>query len=203
MASVPRRTQRQRAVRVVACLQRDAQLREVTGWGSREYRDPARTLEGDPPPPPPKPTPRQQLAPLETEAQAIRAALDRGGLTGREEARLRSRLHALGGQLYDVYAEAYAAPQWDYEVRSGPLRVRAQRLGECGGMFWAANDESCPHLAWDGETLRFSAPAPEWYGAALLGAALPLLFLRWDVGKVRLGEGGRVLRRREWWERVL
>ncbi|WP_339095800.1 ABC-F family ATP-binding cassette domain-containing protein [Deinococcus sp. VB142] len=180
----------------------DAQLREVTGWGSREYRDPARTLEGDPPPPPPKPTPRQQLAPLETEAQAIRAALDRGGLTGREEARLRSRLHALGGQLYDVYAEAYAAPQWDYEVRSGPLRVRAQRLGECGGMFWAANDESCPHLAWDGETLRFSAPAPEWYGAALLGAALPLLFLRWDVGKVRLGEGGRVLRRREWWERV-
>ena len=31
----------------------DAQLQEVAGWGSREYRDPARTLEGAPPPPAP------------------------------------------------------------------------------------------------------------------------------------------------------
>ncbi|WP_192825981.1 ABC-F family ATP-binding cassette domain-containing protein, partial [Deinococcus wulumuqiensis] len=36
----------------------DTELREVSGWGSREYRDPARLLEGDPPPPPPPPTPR-------------------------------------------------------------------------------------------------------------------------------------------------
>ncbi|GGI77565.1 ABC-F family ATP-binding cassette domain-containing protein [Deinococcus wulumuqiensis] len=182
----------------------DTELREVSGWGSREYRDPARLLEGDPPPPPPPPTPRQRLAHLETRLADVRRALDAppGTLTGREEARLRSQAHQLGHALYDLYAEVFGAPQWDAQVREPPLTVRAQRLGERGGMFWAARDEGCPHLAWDGETLRFSAPAPAWYGAALLGGALRILFEHWNVGKARLGEGGPVMRRREWFERI-
>ena len=182
----------------------DTELREVSGWGSREYRDPARLLEGDPPPPPPLPTPRQRLAHLETQLADVRRALDAppGTLTGREEARLRSQAHQLGHALYDLYAEVFGAPQWDAQVREPPLTVRAQRLGERGGMFWAARDEGCPHLAWDGETLRFSAPAPAWYGAALLGGALRILFEHWNVGKARLGEGGPVMRRREWFERI-
>ena len=182
----------------------DTELREVSGWGSREYRDPARLLEGDPPPPPPPPTPRQRLVHLETRLSDVRRALDAppGTLTGREEARLRSQAHQLGHALYDLYAEVFGAPQWDAQVREPPLTVRAQRLGERGGMFWAARDEGCPHLAWDGETLRFSAPAPAWYGGALLGGALRILFEHWNVGKARLGEGGPVIRRREWFERI-
>ncbi|MHA0034579.1 ABC-F family ATP-binding cassette domain-containing protein [Deinococcus sp. PESE-13] len=187
----------------------DTALREVTGWGSREYHDPARQLAGDPPPPPPPPTPRQRLVRLETQLADVRRALDGppGSLTGREEARLRSQAQQLGHALYVLYAEAFSAPQWDAQVREPPLTVRAQRLGDWeggtgGGMFWAARDEGCPHLAWDGETLRFSAPAPDWYGAALLGGALRILFEHWNVGKAQLGEGGPILKRREWFERV-
>ncbi|MBB5235361.1 ABC-F family ATP-binding cassette domain-containing protein [Deinococcus budaensis] len=187
----------------------DAALREVAGWGSREYTDPARTLAGDPPPSPPPPTPRQRLAPLETQLAALRRDLDGppGSLTGREEARLRAQAHQLQGQLYALYAQAYAAPQYDAEVREPPLTVRAQRLGDStgslgGGMFWAARDEGCPHLAWDGETLRFSAPPPAWYGAALLAGALRILFEHWNVGRARLGEGGPLLTRRAYFERL-
>nr|WP_256487938.1 ABC-F family ATP-binding cassette domain-containing protein [Deinococcus sp. HSC-46F16] len=182
----------------------DGTLREPQGWGSREYADPARTLEGDPPPPPPPPTVRQRLVPVENQLADVRRQLDAppGTLTGREEARLRAQAHRLQGHLYELYAEVYAAPQYDAEVREGPLRVRAQRLGERGGMVWAAHDETCPHLAWDGETLRFSAPPPAWYGAALLGGALRILFECWNVGRARLGEGGPVLRRRDYFERV-
>ncbi|SEI72405.1 ATP-binding cassette, subfamily F, member 3 [Deinococcus reticulitermitis] len=192
----------------------DARLREVPGWGSREYADPARTLTGDPPPPPPPPSARVRMGAAERELAELRRTLDAppGTLTGREEARVRAQAHALQQQLYDLYAAAFAAPQWDAEVREGPLRVRAQRLGDWGlgeweagpggGMFWAAHDEGCPHLAWDGRVLRFSAPPPAWYGAALLGGALRILFECWNVGRVRLGEGGRVLRRREYFERV-
>ncbi|WP_102127092.1 ABC-F family ATP-binding cassette domain-containing protein [Deinococcus planocerae] len=182
----------------------DAGLREVTGWGSREYTDPARTLTGDPPPPPPPPTPRERLAVTEAQLADVRRGLDAppGTLTGREEARLRARAHQLQTHLYDLYGQAFAAPQFDAEVREPPLTVRAQRLGEVGGMFWAARDEACPHLAWDGHTLRFSEPPPAWYGAALLGGALRILFERWNVGRARLGEGGPVLTRREYFERT-
>ncbi|WP_034384929.1 ABC-F family ATP-binding cassette domain-containing protein [Deinococcus sp. YIM 77859] len=182
----------------------DGHLREVAGWGSREYSDPARSLTGDPPPPPPAPTPRQRLVAIETQLAGLRRALDAppGTLTGREEARLRAQVHQLQEHLYELYAQAYAAPQFDAEVREPPLTIRAQRLGERGGMFWATRDEACPHLAWDGETLRFSALPPVWYGAALLGGALRILFERWNVGRVRLGEGGPVLKRRAYFERV-
>ncbi|SMB94390.1 ABC-F family ATP-binding cassette domain-containing protein [Deinococcus hopiensis] len=182
----------------------DRTLREPQGWGSREYSDPARTLTGDPPPPPPLPTARQRLVPVETQLAEVRRELDAapGTLTGREEARLRAQAHQLRQHLYGLYAEAYGAAQFDEEVREPPLTVRAQRLGERGGMFWPARDESCPHLAWDGETLRFSAPVPDWYGAALLGAALRVLFERWNAPKARLGEGGPVLRRRAYFERT-
>ena len=37
---------------------------------------------------------------------------------------------------------------------------------------------------------------------ALLGGALRILFERWNVGRVRLGAGGPLLRRREYFERV-
>ena len=182
----------------------DAQLREVQGWGSREYMSPARRLDSDPPPPPPEPTARQKIVPLEKQLIEIQALLDGppGRLTGREEARLRSQLHHGQQQLYGLYAEAFSAPQWDEQVREPPLTVRAQHLGEQGGMFWAAQDEACPHLAWDGETLRFSAPAPAWYASALLGGALRILFEHWNVGKVRLDEGGPLLKRRAYFERI-
>lgn len=182
----------------------DTLLREVSGWGSREYRDPARRLDSDPPPPPPPPSVRQQIVPLERQLSELRTLLDSpfGKLSGREEARLRSGLHHGQQALYDLYAQAFAAPQWDDQVHEPPLTVRAQHLGERGGMFWAARDETCPHLAWDGETLRFSAPAPAWYAAALLGGALRILFEHWNVGKARLGEGGRTLKRREYFERI-
>ncbi|GGM12745.1 ABC-F family ATP-binding cassette domain-containing protein [Deinococcus aerophilus] len=183
----------------------DAQLREVAGWGSREYRDPARHLQGDPPPPPPRPGARQQLVHIENQLAELRRALDStpGGLSGREEARLRAQAHTLQHHLYDLYAEAFASPQYDAQVREPPLTVRAQRLGEVGGMFWAARDEGCPHLAWDGTVLRWSAvPSQAWYGAALLGGSLRLLFERWNVGRVQLGEDGPTLTRRHYFERV-
>lgn len=199
----------------------DAALREVTGWASSgwkgsEYLDPARSLTGDPPPPPPLPTPRQRLVAVENQLLEARASLNAtGALTGREEARLRAQTHTLQHHLYDLYAEAFAAPNYDVQVREPPLTVRGQKLGEWGpdadeplrrgGMFWAAHDETCPHLAWDGECLRWSVAAtdvPAWYGAALLGASLRILFERWNVGRVRLGEGGPLLTRRAYFERL-
>ncbi|MFC3603465.1 ABC-F family ATP-binding cassette domain-containing protein [Deinococcus soli (ex Cha et al. 2016)] len=182
----------------------DAALREVSGWGSREYLDPAATLQGDPPPPPPPPTPRQRLAPLEAQLAALRAELDRppGSLTGREEARVRAQAHAVQQGLYGLYAQVWSAPQFDAEVREPPLTVRAQRLGDTGGMFWAAHDEGCPHLAWDGQTLRWNGEPTAWFGAALLGGALRVLFERWNVGRVGLGDGGPVLTRRAYFERL-
>ncbi|MFB9992721.1 ABC-F family ATP-binding cassette domain-containing protein [Deinococcus oregonensis] len=209
----------------------DAALREVTGWASSgwkgsEYLDPARSLTGDPPPPPPLPTPRQRLVAVENQLLEARASLNAtGALTGREEARLRAQTHTLQQHLYDLYAEAFAAPNYDAQVREPPLTVRGQKLGEWGpemmasqnprtedaslgrgGMFWAAHDQGCPHLAWDGECLRWSMTAsgdlPAWYGAALLGGALRILFERWNVGRVRLGEGGALLTRRAYFERL-
>ncbi|UQN05535.1 ABC-F family ATP-binding cassette domain-containing protein [Deinococcus sp. QL22] len=207
----------------------DAALREVTGWASSgwkssEYLDPARSLTGDPPPLPPLPTPRQRLVAVENQLLEARASLNAtGALTGREEARLRAQTHTLQQHLYDLYAEAFAAPNYDAQVREPPLTVRGQQLGEWGaeitgpkglrtehigrgGMFWAAQDPGCPHLAWDGECLRWSvvssADLPAWYGAALLGGALRILFERWNVGRVRLGEGGSLLTRRVYFERV-
>lgn len=185
----------------------DATLREVAGWGSREYRDPAAHLTGDPPPPPPPPSARQRMVVVEHELHAIRTELDRppGSLTGREEGRLRSRAHHLQGELHDLYADVFGAPQFDAEVREPPLSVRAQRFGDGphgGGMFWAARDPECPHLAWDGYVLRFSAAPPGWYGAALLAGALRILFERWNVGRAQLGEDGPVLTRRSYFERT-
>ena len=186
-------------------------LREVAGWTDRTPLDPARSLEGDPPPPPPPPSAREQLREQERQLAALNVQLDSLGLTGREEARARSERHAVQGRIYGLYEEVYYLPQYDWEVRSGPLRVRAQRFGaaeagsegaEGGGMFWAAHDLSCPHLAWDGEVLRWSGPPPEWYGAWLLGAALDLIFLRWNRGRVRLGEDGALLTRRQYFDRL-
>jgi ATP-binding cassette subfamily F protein 3 len=161
------------------------------------------------------------LVAVENQLLEARASLNAtGALTGREEARLRAQTHQLQQHLYDLYAEAFAAPNYDAQVREPPLTVRGQKLGEWddlskglgseglgqGGMFWAAHDPSCPHLAWDGERLRWSvvssADLPTWYGAALLGGALRILFERWNVGRARLGEGGPLLTRRAYFERV-
>ncbi|PNY80095.1 ABC-F family ATP-binding cassette domain-containing protein [Deinococcus koreensis] len=184
----------------------DSQLRETQGWGSRDFLDPARTLQGDPPPPPPRPTPRQRLVPVERQLLDIRAQFDAVPRpSGREEARLRSQAHALQHHLYELYAEAFGAPQYDLQVREPPLTVRAQRFGDGaagGGMFWAAHDETCPHLAWDGVTLRWNGHPPAWYGAALLGGTLRVLFERWNVGRAQLGEGGPVVTRRQYFERI-
>ncbi|CAM3696311.1 ABC-F family ATP-binding cassette domain-containing protein [Deinococcus frigens] len=186
----------------------DGTLREVTGWGRREYTDPARHLQGDPPPPPPRPSARQRLVHIENQLAEVCSALDStpGGLSGREEGRLRAQAHQLQQHLYELYAEAFSAPQYDIQVREPPLTVRAQRLGEAelggGGMFWAARDEICPHLAWDGTALRWSATPPQWYGAALLGGTLRILFERWNVGRVQLGGGGPSLTRRQYFERL-
>ncbi|MGM9320076.1 ABC-F family ATP-binding cassette domain-containing protein [Deinococcus aquaticus] len=184
----------------------DATLREVGGWGSREYRDPAATLQGDPPPPPPAPTPRQRLAPLEVKLGSLRAELDRppGTLTGREEARVRAQAHELQQSLYALYAQVWQEAQYDTQVREPPLTVRAQRLGDApgegGGMFWAAQDPTCPHLAWDGRTLRWNGTPPAWFGAALLGGTLRILFERWGAGRVTLGDGGPTVTRRAYFE---
>ena len=188
-------------------------LREVAGWTDRTLLDPARSLEGDPPPPPPPPGARELLCQAERQLAALNAQLDGLNLTGREEARARSERHAVQEKIYGLYEEVYFQPQYDWEVRSGPLRVRAQRFGAelgqggvegeaGGGMFWAAHDLSCPHLAWDGEVLRWSGPPPPWYGAWLLGAALDLIFLRWNRGCVRLGEDGVLLTRRQYFDRL-
>ncbi len=186
-------------------------LREVAGWTDRTALDPARSLEGDPPPPPPPPSVREQLREQEQKLAALNVQLDSLTLSGRGEARARSERHALQGQIYGLYEEVYYQPQYGWELRSGPLRVRAQRFEDSGqgdsdqpggGMFWAAYDLSCPHLAYDGEVLRWSDPPPEWYGAWLLGAALDIIFLRWNRGRVRLGEGGLLLTRRQYFERL-
>ncbi|AWN22601.1 ABC transporter ATP-binding protein [Deinococcus irradiatisoli] len=179
----------------------DAQLREVEGWGSRVSLDPARSLEGDPPPPPPPPSSRERARLTELRLLVIDQELN-APLTQREEGRLRSERWRLRSQLLDLYADIYAAPQYDAEVREPHLRVRAQRL-EAGGMFWAADNEGCPHYAWDGHTLRWQGgDAAAWYGSELLGGALRILFERWNVGRVQLGEGGRVLTRRQYFEKT-
>ena len=184
----------------------DGELQELAGWTDRTRLDPARSLEGDPPPPPPPPVPRTLLRTAEARLLALNAQLDSTILSGREEARVRSERQRLQAEVYELYAEVYFQPQYDWEGRCGPLRVRAQRFpdpqGGGGGMFWAAHDLSCPHLAWDGAVLRWSDAPPAWYGAALLGGALELLFLRWNVARVTLGEGGPQLRRRDFFERV-
>jgi len=176
-------------------------LREVAGFTDRTLLDPARSLEGDPPPPPPPPTPREELRELEHRLAALNTQLDSLTLTGREEARVRSERHAAQVGIYALYEAVYFQPQYDWEVRSGPLRVRAERF-ERGAMFWAAHDLACPHLAWDGEVLRWSDPPPDWYGAWLLGAATELILLRWNKGRVRLGENGPLLTRRQYFERL-
>ncbi|GGJ82459.1 ABC-F family ATP-binding cassette domain-containing protein [Deinococcus aquiradiocola] len=180
----------------------DGTLREVAGWTDRTPLDPARSLDGDPPPPPPPPTARDQLRVQEAKLAALNAQLDSLTLTGREEARARADRHAVQQDVYGLYAEVYHAPQYDWERRSGPLRVRAQRFPEGGAMFWAAHDLSCPHLAYDGQTLRWSDPPPTWFGAWMLGGALDLILLRWDRGRVQLGEHGPTLTRRAYFERL-
>ncbi|WP_293909999.1 ABC-F family ATP-binding cassette domain-containing protein [Deinococcus sp.] len=186
----------------------NAELREVEGWGSRVHLDPARSLEGDPPPPLPPPGPREQMRLHEHRLRAAEFELrpeNLQSLTGREEARARAERHRLRLELFELYAEVYAAPNYDCEVRERRFRVRAQRL-EAGGMFWAARNENCPHLAWDGQTLSMqqlgAVSSPDWYGAELLGGALRILFERWNVGRVRLGEGGPELTRRGYFERM-
>ncbi|MFC6592318.1 hypothetical protein ACFP81_10135 [Deinococcus lacus] len=156
---------------------------------------------GDPPPPPPPPTARQQLGQAEQQLLSWQAQLEETALPGREQARLQAQIHQLRTRLYSLYGEAFSAAQWDDSVPEPPLVVRAQRLGS-GGMFWAAHDPECPHLAWDGHTLRPSGEMPSWYGAALLAGALRILFLRWQVGRVQLGEGGPHLRRGDWWRQT-
>ena len=182
------------------------ELREVSGWGRSDYTDPARTLEGDPPPPLPPPSAPQRMFRLERALLDLQAELDTPWrLTGREEARLRSEAAQLQTELYAAYAEVYGQEVWDAEVPEPPLRVRAVRF-ETGGMFWAAHQPECPHLAWDGRTLRLSAdrdgPLPAHFGEPLLGGALRILFEGWQVGRVQLGEGGPLLSRREWFERL-
>ncbi|MDO4263179.1 MAG: ABC-F family ATP-binding cassette domain-containing protein [Deinococcus sp.] len=183
-----------------------AELREVSGWGRSDYADPARTLEGDPPPSPPPPSAPQRMFRLEQALLDLHAELDTPWrLTGREEARLRSEAGHLQAELYATYAEVYGEEVWDDEVPEPPLRVRALHL-ESGGIFWAAHQPECPHFAWDGLTLRLSTdgagPLPAHFAEALLGGALRILFGRWQVGRVQLGEGGPLLRRREWFERT-
>jgi ATPase subunit of ABC transporter with duplicated ATPase domains len=186
----------------------NAVLTEVEGWGSRVQLDPARSLEGDPPPPLPPPGPREQMRVLEHRVRAAEYELRSENLqtlTGREEARARAERHRLRSSLLELYAEVYAAPNYDAEVRELHFRVRAQRL-EQGGMFWAARSGDCPHLAWDGRTLRMqtlgAAAVPDWFCAELLGGALRILFERWNVGRVQLGDDGPLLTRRGYFERI-
>ena len=180
----------------------DARLSEPETWGSRTLLDPDRSLEGDPPPPRPPLSPRERTVEQEIRLSAIARELDLPGLGGRDEARLRAERHRRRQALDALYADLYAAETWDGEAKTPHLRVRAQRF-ETGAMFYAAVQPDCPHLAWDGETLRWMPEAPPaWFGTELLEGALRLLFERWNVGRVTLGEGGPVLRRRAWAERV-
>ena len=188
-------------------LLEDGELREVSGWGRSDYTDPARVLGSDPPPPLPAPTAPQRMFRLERRLLDLRAALDAPQtLTGREQARMQAEAAALQGEFYAAYSEVYGAPIWDDEVPEPPFRVRGLHLGEGGGIFWAAGPAGEPlefaHFAWDSETLRPSGPLPPWAGPALLGGTLRLLFERWGVGRVRLGEDGPVLRRRDWFGRT-
>lgn len=181
----------------------DAQLQETKNWGSQEHLDPARHLHGDPPPPMPTPLPRQQLVGVENQLINLKQLLEQPGtLTGREEARIRTQAHELQHQLYDLYAQAFATEQYDYQVPEPPIRVRGQHLGETEGIFWAANNQTCPHLAWDGQTLRFNETPPAWYGIPLLGGTLRILFEHWNVGRVQLGQNGPTLTRRTYFENV-
>lgn len=172
-------------------------LRESERWEGRAHLDPARALSGDPAPALPE-WPKASLRHLEDRLSEAEQRLGQG-LSGREEGRLLAQRANLRAQLYEAYAQAYAAPLYDAQTRERGLTIRAQRL-ERGGMFWVAHNESCPHLAWDGQTLRFSAPAPAWYGSTLLAGALRILFEQWRVTRVQLGEGGPLLERRRYFE---
>ncbi len=180
----------------------DAHLSEPETWGSRVLLDPDRSLEGDPPPPRPPLTPRERAVQQEVRLAAIERELNAPGLGGRDEARLRAERHRRRQALDELYAEMYGADTYDVEVRTPHLRVRAQ-IFETGAMFHAAHGDGCANLAWDGETLRWMPEAPPaWFGAELLEGALRVLFERWNAGRVQLGEGGPVLRRRVYFERL-
>ncbi|MFD1730927.1 ATP-binding cassette domain-containing protein [Deinococcus malanensis] len=153
----------------------DAQLREPHGWGSREYRDPARGLEGDPPlhrRPPPHGSNWDRWRPGFPHCGRPWTDPGEPQRPGRGAAACPGA--PVAGTAVWSLQRSLRRPQYDGQVREPPLTVRAQKLGDWaagqrGGMFWAAQDADCPHLAWDGHTLRFSESPPAWFGAALLG----------------------------------
>ena len=78
------------------------------------------------------------------------------------------------------------------------LRAYGPRIARTIGCAPACGRRSRTGSRW----LRGSATPPAWYGAALLGGTLRILFEHWNVGRVRLGEDGPPLTRRQYFERL-
>ncbi len=142
--------------------------------------DPGRLFEDEiEAPAPPPPNPMIELARLEERLNELDAMFMRGGLTNREYDRLKLEESRSLALLFELYGLKWAAPvTFDFAVRSGPLQVCANAMGDAWH-FAAVRADGCPalvgkqqgdafYLAW----LELPDTTLDWYRSRmLLGAA--------------------------------
>jgi ATPase subunit of ABC transporter with duplicated ATPase domains len=130
-------------------------------------------------PAPPVPDPMIELARLEERLNELDATFLRGGLTNREYDRLKLEESRSLARLFELYGLRWVASvTFDYAIRSGPLQVCANAMGDAWH-FTAVRADGCPalvgklegnvfYLAW----LESESTALDWYRSRmLLGAA--------------------------------
>ncbi len=160
-------------------------FRRGDGRESTATIDPGRLFEDEiEAPAPPPPDPMIELSRLEERLNELDALFMRGGLTNREYDRLKLEETRSLTRLFALYGLKWAAPvTFDFAVRSGPLQVCANAMGDAWH-FAAVRSDGCPalvgklegdafYLAWlESESLEPADTALDWYRSRmLLGAA--------------------------------
>lgn len=155
------------------------QLIEYSGLYQREQLDPARLLADE-----------QLLSETNTlpcirqiEAQEeLLAEIEyqiKSTKSGREEGRLRARLHLERQTLYGLYAQEYGAICYDRSVMQGFWRVCAEQRGEHWS-FWVAQAPECSQLQYhySDQILHWQQPqlSLPWFKETLLLGALRILY---------------------------
>ncbi len=150
--------------------------------GEAKTVDPGRLFDDElAPPEPPAPDPAREIGRLEERLIELDAIFLRGGLSQREHERLKREETASLERLHLLYAERYKAPlEFDFVVRSGPLHVHANAMGDAWH-FAARGAESCPALIGKLEQNVFRIG---WVG--LDQPALPWFFKNMLAGTVRI-----------------
>jgi hypothetical protein len=150
--------------------------------GEAHSVDPGRVFEDElAPHEPPAPDPAVEIGRLEERLIELDAIFLRGGLSQREHERLKREETASLERVHLLYAERYRAPlEFDFVVRSGPLQVHANAMGDAWH-FAARGAESCPALIGKLEQNVFRLG---WVG--MDQPALPWFFKNMLVGTVRI-----------------